>query len=284
MVDSIMFQFLTTINFIAIFALIGIGLAVTLGMMGVINLAHGEFMMLGAYATWLFLFVMPNFWICVALAAVAVALFSLIIERTLIRALYKRPMRTILATFGLGIILQELVQAIFGKKDKVIEAPFTGYVEVLGTIFSSYRLVIIGISIVVLAGVILFFMKTDYGLKARAIMANKEMASALGINTKRVNQLIFAIGAGLAALAGGLIAPIVATRPNLGADYIIDAFFVVVLGGVGSIWGPIGGAMSIGATKGVVEFFMNIVGARMMVLVMCIIIIRIKPKGLFAPR
>lgn len=267
----------------AIFALIGVGLAVTLGLMGVINLAHGEFMMLGAYTAWLCLAFIPNFWVCIAIATLAVGIFSLIVERTLIRTLYRRPMETILATFGLGIVLQEAVRAVFGKNDKVIEAPITGFTSIFATTFSSYRLLIIAITIIVLTGVVLFFLKTDYGLKARAIMANREMASALGINTTRVNQLVFAIGAGLAALAGALIAPIAAARPYMGADWIVEALFVVVLGGVGSIWGPIGGATVIGGAKGIVEFFMSIVGAKMVVLAICILVIRIKPKGLFSP-
>jgi urea ABC transporter permease protein UrtB len=283
MMEDFLFQFITTISFAAIFALIGIGLAVTLGMMGVINMAHGEFMMLGAYTVWLSHFIIPNFWVGVIMATLAVGFFSLIVERTLIRALYKRPMDTILATWGLGIIIRELVRYFLGKDNKVIEAPITGFLSFLGIQYSSYRLLIIGIAILVLAGVITFFLKSDYGLKARAIMTNKEMAAALGINTIRVNQLVFAIGAGLAALAGALVAPIFIANPFMGLDWIVAAFFVVVLGGVGSIWGPIGGAGVIGGSQGIVEFFMTPIIAKIIVLFIAIIVVRLKPKGLFAP-
>jgi urea ABC transporter permease protein UrtB len=277
-------QFFNGLSFIAVFGLIGVGLAVMLGMIGIINLAHGEFLMLGAYVVWLSNFVFHNFWIGVVLAAVLVGLFSLIIERALIRPLYKRPLETLLATWGLGIVLRELVRAVFGKSNRVIEAPFTGFVSFLGIEYSSYRLFIIVIGLLVLVGVVLFFYKTEYGLLARSIMTNKEMASALGINTDRVNQFIFAMGAGLAALAGALIAPIYIAGPYMGLEWLVGAFFVVVIGGVGSILGPIGGATVIGGSRGIVEYFINPVLANVVILIIAIVVVRLRPMGLFARR
>ena len=281
--EFVLVQFFNGLSFAAILGLIGVGLAITLGMMGVINLAHGEFLMLGAYVVWLSNQFIANFWVGVVLAVIAVGLFSLIIERTLIRSLYQRPMETILATWGAGIIIRELVKLIFGKDNKVIEAPITGFVSFWGIDYSAYRMFIISIAIVILGAVVIFFLKTDFGVRARAILANKDMASALGINTVRVNQMTFALGAGLAALAGALIAPIYIAGPYMGLDWLVGAFFVVVIGGVGSIWGPIGGASVIGGSQGVVEFFMTPVVAKVIVLAVAIVVVRFKPKGLFAP-
>ena len=282
--EAALTQFLNGLSFVAIFGLIGVGLAVLLGLMGVINLAHGEFVMLGAYVVWLSGFVFHNFWIGLILAVITVALFSLLIERTLIRPLYKRPLETILATWGLGIVLRELAQVVFGKSDRMVEAPIPGFVSVLGVHYSAYRLFVIGMAIIVLFGVIIFFLKTDYGLRARAIIFNKEMASALGVNTERVNQLMFGMGAGLAALAGALISPIYVDSPYMGLQWVVGAFFVVVIGGVGSIWGPIGGATVMGGSQGIVEFFMSPVVAQIIILVVAIVVVRLRPKGLFAQR
>ncbi len=282
--ESALVQFFNGLSYAAILGLIGVGLAITLGLMGVINLAHGEFLMLGAYVVWLSNFVFANFWVGVVLAVVSVALFGLVIERVLIRYLYHRPMDTILATWGLGIVIRELVMTIFGKNNKVIEAPFTGFVSFLGIEYSAYRLFIIGAAIVVLIGVLVFFLRTDFGLKARAILANKEMASSLGINTDRVNMITFAMGAGLAALAGALIAPIFIAGPYMGLEWLVGAFFVVVIGGVGSIWGPIGGASVIGGSQGVVEYFLNPVVAKVIILLIAIVVVRMRPQGLFAAK
>jgi len=282
--EAALTQILNGLSFIAIFSLIGVGLAILLGMMGVINLAHGEFVMLGAYGVWLSGFVFHNFWIGLILAVVMVALFSLLIERTLIRPLYKRPLDTILATWGLGIVLRELAQVVFGKSDRMVEAPIPGFASVLGINYSAYRLFVIAMAIIVLSGVVIFFLKTDYGLRARAIIFNKEMASALGVNTERVNQLMFGMGAGLAALAGGLISPIYVDSPYMGLQWVVGAFFVVVIGGVGSIWGPIGGGVVMGGSQGIVEFFMSPVVAQIIILLVAIVVVRLRPKGLFAQR
>jgi len=279
--EYVLIQSLNSLSFVAIFILIALGLAILLGMMGVINLAHGEFVMLGSYVVWVSNFVFHKFWIGVILAVVLVSLFSLIIERTLIRTLYKRPFDTLLATWGLGIILREGSKFVFGKADRMVESPVPGFVSFLGIEYSAYRLFIIAITIIILFGVIIFFLKTEYGLRARAIIFNKEMASALGINTDRVNQLMFAMGAGLAALAGALICPIYVFSPYTGLLWLVPAFFVVVIGGVGSIWGPIGGGIVMGGSQGVVEFFISPVVAKIFILLIAIIVVRLRPRGLF---
>jgi urea transport system permease protein len=281
--ESVVTQFFNTLSFIAIYSLIGIGLAVMLSMMGVINLAHGEFLMLGAYVAWLSNLFLHNFWLGVILAVIVVGLFSLIVECTVIRALYKRPLDTILATWGVGIVLRELTRLVFGKSYKFIEVPISGSVTFLGIEYSAYRLFIIALTVGVLLGVVLFFHKTEYGVQARAIMANKEMSRALGINTRRVNQLVFALGASLAALAGAILAPIYTAGPYMGLQWLVGAFFVVVIGGVSSILGPIGGATVMGGSRGAVEYFLNPVVTQVIVLVIAIIVVRLRPRGLFAP-
>jgi len=280
--EGILIQFLNGMSFIAILALIGVGLAVLLGMMGVINLAHGEFVMLGAFMVWALGSVIHNFWIGVIVAVITVALFGLLVERALIRALYRRPLDTILATWGLGILIREMAKLVFGKSDKMVEAPFPGFISFLGIEYSSYRLFVIAMAIIVLGGVVLWFLKTDYGMRARAIMFNKEMASALGVNTVRTNQFVFVLGAGLAGLAGALISPIYVNSVYMGLQWLVGSFFVVVIGGVGSIWGPIGGATVMGGSQGFVEYFMSPVVAKIIILVIAIVVVRLKPRGLFA--
>ena len=279
--DDIVIQLLNTLSFIAIFGLIGVGLAVLLGLMGVINLAHGEFVMLGAYVTWWSNLTFQNYWIGLILAVILVGLFSLVIERSLIRALYDRPMDTILATWGLGIVLREMAKLIFGKTHRMVESPFPGFVSFLGVEYSAYRLFIIITGIIVLFGVVIFFLRTDYGLRARAIMFNKEMASAMGVNTARVNQVMFAMGASLAALAGALICPLYVTYADMGMPWLVGSFFVVVLGGVGSIWGPMGGSLVYGGTQGITEYFMSSVASQIVVLLIAVVVVRLRPNGLF---
>ena len=281
--ESIVTQFFNTLSFIAIYSLIGIGLAVMLSMMGVINLAHGEFLMLGAYVAWLSNLFLHNFWLGVILAMIVVGLFSLIVECPVIRALYTRPLDTILATWGVGIVLRELTRLVFGKGYKFIEVPIPGSVTFWGIEYSAYRLFIIALTVGVLLGVVLFFHKTGYGVQARAIMANKEMSGAVGINTRRVNQVVFALGASLAALAGAILAPIYTVGPYMGLQWLVGSFFVVVIGGVSSILGPIGGATVMGGSQGAVEYFLNPVVAQVIVLVIAIIVVRLRPRGLFAP-
>lgn len=281
--ESVVTQFFNTLSFIAIYSLIGIGLAVMLSMMGVINLAHGEFLMLGAYVAWLSNLFLHNFCLGVILAMIVVGLFSLIVEFTVIRALYKRPLDTILATWGVGIVLRELTRLVFGKSYKFIEVPIPGSVTFWGIEYSAYRLFIIALTVGVLLGVVLFFHKTGYGVQARAIMANKEMSGAVGINTRRVNQVVFALGASLAALAGAILAPIYTVGPYMGLQWLVGSFFVVVIGGVSSILGPIGGATVMGGSQGAVEYFLNPVVAQVIVLVIAIIVVRFRPRGLFAP-
>lgn len=280
--EGVLIQFLNGMSFIAILALIGVGLAVLLGMMGVINLAHGEFVMLGAFMVWALGTVIHNFWIGVVVAVITVALFGLLVERALIRALYKRPMDTILATWGLGILIREVAKLVFGKSDKMVESPFPGFTSFLGIEYSSYRLFVIAMAILILTAVVLLFLKTDYGMRARAIMFNKEMASALGVNTVRTNQFMFVLGAGLAGLAGALISPLYVNSAYMGLQWLVGSFFVVVIGGVGSIWGPIGGATVMGGSQGIVEYFMSPVVAKIIILVIAIVVVRLKPRGLFA--
>lgn len=280
--EAVVTQVLNGLSFIAILGLIGIGLAVLLGMMGIINLAHGEFVMLGAYVVWSSNFITRNFWVGVVLAVIAVVIFSLIVERLIIRLLYKRPLDTILATWGLGIVIREIAKLVFGKSDKMVAAPFPGFSDILGVHYSSYRLFVIATAVVVISAVVLFFLKTDCGIKARAIIHNDRMASALGVDTVRMNQFMFAFGAGLAGLAGALISPIYVNSAYMGLQWLVSSFFVVVIGGVGSIFGPIGGATVMGGSQGLVEYFMSPVVAQMLILVIAIIVVKLKPRGLFA--
>ncbi len=278
----------------SILLLVALGLAITYGLMGVINMAHGELMMIGAYATYvvqgLFQKYLPGLFDWYLLAAVPVAflasaLMGAALERGVIRFLYGRPLETLLATWGISLMLQQLVRSIFGAQNVGVENPvwMSGGVQVLGNLSLPYnRLVIIGFAIAVLLGMAWLISRTRLGLFVRGVTQNRPIASCMGVNTARVDTYAFALGSGIAGLAGCALSQVGNVGPDLGQGYIVDAFMVVVLGGVGQLAGTVYAAMGLGVLNKFLEGWTGAVLAKIAVLVLIIIFIQKRPQGIFA--
>ncbi len=274
-----------------------IGLAITFGVMGVINMAHGEMIMVGAYVAYVtqqvFIAALPPGWLDAYLVvAVPVAfLFAgglgVILERCLIRFLYGRPLETLLATWGVSLLLQQAVRTIFGSPNKAVANPgwMTGGFTVVGDFTMTWnRLVIIVFCFVVLGALALILNRTSFGLHMRAVTQNRGMAAAMGIRTARVDALTFGLGSGIAGMAGVALSQIGNVSPNLGQIYIVDSFLVVVFGGVGNLMGTLIGALSLGIVNKILEPFAGAILGKIVVLVMIILFIQRRPRGLFALR
>ena len=278
----------------SILLLVALGLAITYGLMGVINMAHGELMMIGAYATYvvqgLFQKYLPAYFDWYLLASVPVAfmasaLMGAALERSVIRFLYGRPLETLLATWGISLMLMQGVRSIFGAQNVGVENPSwrSGGVQVLGNLSLPYnRLVIIGFAIAVLAGVAWLISKTRLGLFVRGVTQNRPIASCMGVNTARVDTYAFALGSGIAGLAGCALSQVGNVGPDLGQGYIVDSFMVVVLGGVGQLAGTVYAALGLGILNKFLEGWTGAVLAKIAVLVFIIIFIQKRPQGIFA--
>ncbi len=278
----------------SVLLLAAVGLAITFGVMGVINMAHGELVMLGAYSTFVVQQVIRaiapealefSLVIAVPTAFLVVGAFGIAIERCIIRFLYGRPLETLLATWGLSLILQQLVRSVFGPTNREVTSPswMSGAYEAVGGLVLTYnRIAIIVFALVVLALIGAVMRWTPFGLQVRAVTQNRRMAGSMGIRTGRVDALTFGLGAGIAGVAGVALSQIDNVGPNLGQAYIIDSFMVVVFGGVGNLWGTLVGALSLGVLNKFMEPFTGAVLAKILVLVAIILFIQIRPRGLFA--
>src|SRR5262249_55652982 len=218
----------------AVLALSALGLTIIYGVMGVVNLAHGEFVMLGAYSL-LVLSGPLGPWAAIALTPVVVGAIGLLVDRSLIRRLYHDPVKSMLGTFGLAIVIRQLVLIVGGPELRYVPLPIAGSVSLLGERFPVWRLVLIAFAVVTGVAVALWLGRSRTGLKVRTTARDAEIAATLGMNVSRVNALAFALGAGLAGLAGALIAPLNSVYPNMGVSYLVGAFLVVILAGLGSI-------------------------------------------------
>lgn len=277
----------------SVLLLAAIGLAITFGVMGVINMAHGEMVMLGAYTTYLVQEIIRNSmpelmdWsllIALPLAFMVSALVGLVLERGVIRFLYGRPLETLLATWGVSLILQQAVRTLFGPSNQEVSNPswMSGAFEVGLITITWNRLYILIFALCVFAILLWAFNKTSLGLQMRAVTQNRRMASAMGIRTPWVDALTFMLGSGIAGIAGVALSQIDNVSPNLGQSYIIDSFMVVVFGGVGNLWGTLVGALSLGVFNKFLEPYAGAVLAKILVLVFIILFIQKKPRGLFA--
>ncbi|RZI83750.1 MAG: urea ABC transporter permease subunit UrtB [Rubrivivax sp.] len=284
----------TGISLGSILLLAALGLAITYGLMGVINMAHGELMMIGAYATYavqnLFRQHLPgafDWYILAAIPAsfVAAALVGAVLERTVIRFLYGRPLETLLATWGISLVLMQAVRGLFGAQNVQVENPgwMSGGFNVLSNLTLPYnRLAIIAFAGLVLLGMTLLIAKTRMGLFVRSVTQNRPMAACVGVNTARVDTMAFSLGAGIAGLAGCALSQVGNVGPDLGQNYIVDSFMVVVLGGVGQIAGTVYAAMGLGIFNKLLEGWAGAVLAKIMVLMFIVVFIQKRPQGLFA--
>ena len=279
----------------SVLLLAAIGLAITFGVMGVINMAHGEMIMLGAYSTFMvqeiFRSLVPpelfGFYLLAALpvAFLMSAAMGILIERGVIRFLYGRPLETLLATWGISLILQQLVRSLFGANNREVANPewISGAVEIAGGVTVTLnRLCIILFCLAVVAALAAFIRYSRFGLNMRAVTQNRPMAASMGIRTGQVDALTFALGSGIAGVAGMALSQISNVSPNLGQNFIVDSFMVVVFGGVGSLWGTIVGAFSLGIVNKFLEPVSGAILGKIVVLVFIILFIQMRPRGLFA--
>jgi urea transport system permease protein len=284
MLQSIITQFFSGFSVVAILVIAALGLAIIFGVAGVINMAHGELIMVGAYTAAVVGKLGGNTFIAIPVAFVVAGLLGLIIERGIVQWIYDRPLETLLATWGVGIILQVVIKLIFGPELYYVGAPkmLEGGFRLIGRLpFPWYRLFLIVMAILLLALVFYVIFKTDLGLKVRAVRRNRAISGCLGIDTARVDMTIFAFGCGLAGIAGAVLAPIKSVSTTMGFPYAVDSFMVLVLGGVGSLWGVLTGSALIGEAETVLSFIFNNVIGRLLVFVFIVIIIRVVPRGLF---
>ncbi len=268
------------------------GLAITFGVMGVINMAHGEMVMLGAYTTFVVQEIIRGYapglfgaslFIAIPLAFVVTALIGMVIERGLIRFLYGRPLETLLATWGLSLLLQQAVRSIFGPSNREVGTPawMSGAVQVGQLTITWNRLVIIVFSVLVVGALMAALRYTSLGLRMRAVTQNRRMAAAMGIRTPWIDAMTFGLGSGVAGLAGVALSQIDNVSPNLGQGYIIDSFMVVVFGGVGNLWGTVVSALTLGIVNKFLEPVAGAVLGKIVVLVLLILFIQRKPRGMF---
>ena len=278
----------------SILLLVALGLAITYGLMGVINMAHGELMMVGAYATYVVqaffrqhMGAAFDYYLLAALpmAFLSAALVGALLERAVLRHLYGRPLETLLATWGISLMLMQTVRTLFGAQNVAVENPswMSGGIQVLVNLSLPWnRLLIVVFALIVLAGVALLISQTRLGLFVRGVTQNRAMASCMGVNTARIDTYAFALGSGIAGLAGCALSQIGNVGPDLGQGYIVDAFMVVVLGGVGQLAGTVYAALGLGVLNKFLEGWTGAVLAKIAVLVFIIIFIQKRPQGLFA--
>ena len=271
---------LSALSLISILALVSIGMAIIFGMMNVINLAHGELLTIGAYTAALVTMLTGSFWIGLLVAPFVGAAAGLALEASIIRHLYRRPIDTIIATFGVSLIIQKSLELIFGPSPIAVGDPLPGLVDVFGAAYPLYRIFLICFGFAVVAIVIVVYNRSNLGLDLRSAIQNSGMASVLGVDVQRTYRIAFVTGAALAALAGALIAPITATVPGMGLTYLIKSFFVVIVGGMGSMLGVVTGSTFIGGFE--TAFSVQLGGAfpQALVLLLAILVVRLRPAGL----
>jgi len=289
-------QSFSGLSLFSVLLLMALGLAIIFGQMGVINMAHGEFMALGAYTVYLCSMIVQNhcpalmpyyFIIAILLAFVVAAAFGLLVEWSLIRFLYKRPLDSLLATWGLSLFMQQSYRSIFGAREVTPTLPdwLMGSFNVTDTIQIPINGVfVMGVTLVLTFGVWLFMYRSRMGLNMRATVQNRVMSGASGINTKLVDRFTFSLGCGIAGVAGAAFTTIGSTGPDSGSRYIVDAFLVVVFGGMTKLVGTIASAFGIAQGQSIAQFFMEGTSGKVTILLTVVIILMIRPQGLFASK
>ena len=277
----------------SVLLLAAIGLAITFGVMGIINMAHGEMVIIGAYTTFVTQQVVAQYApalsgaglvLAVPLAFIVAGAVGVAIERVIIRHLYGRPLETLLATWGVSLFLQQLVRTIFGADNRPVSAPsfMAGSFKLGGLDITYGRMWIVIFTVLVFVALQLVLRATPFGLRMRAVTQNRRMASAMGISTGRIDALAFGLGSGIAGIAGVALSQIDNVSPNLGQSYIIDSFMVVVFGGVGNLYGTLVAALGLGVADKFLEPFSGAVMAKILILVFIVLFIQKRSRGLFA--
>ncbi len=271
------------VSSILFLVLIALGLTIIFGIMRIINMAHGELMMVGAYTLHATIAAGYGFWTGLLLAPVVTGLVGILMERSVIRLLYRRKdLSTLLATWGFSMVLQQACKLLFGPQPQFITNPFPGSIDVVGVTYPAYRIFSTAVCLCVVLGVLCIFFRSAFGVMARATIQNMEMANVLGINTDRMFVFAFGFGSALAGLSGALIAPLVGVIPTMGLDYIARAFFIVIVGGMGSLLGAIGSGFILGGTESFITVASTTTVAQIVVFILVIILMILRPKGLFS--
>jgi urea transport system permease protein len=277
----------------SVFVLMALGLAIIFGQMGVINMAHGEFMILGAYMTYLtshiFHSYLPGayagyFFVAMVIAFIVSGALGLLVEWAMIRRLYARPLDTLLATWGLSLIMQQAFRSIFGAREVGVELPqwMMGSLSVSDTIQVQINgLFVMGLTVIITMAVALLLFRSRWGLQVRAVVSNRTMSGAVGIDTRRIDRLTFGLGCGIAGVAGAAFTMIGSTGPTAGQQYIVDTFLVVVFGGAQSLLGTIASAFTISQSQSTLEFFLSGSMAKVLTLLIVVGILMLRPQGLF---
>lgn len=268
----------------AVLAMVVLGLAIVFGLLGVMNMAHGEFVMLGAYSVVVVQKAGLPLALGIPLALLVTASLGWVTQRLLIRHLADRPFDTLLATWGLSMLIRKAVEAIFGRGYQNVEGPLPGTVNVLGASYPAYRLVLIGVIAMFFVALTIWYARSPAGARVQAMVANPKLAQALGIDTRRMASAAFIIGVMCAGVAGALLAPLVRVEPYMGLDYLLNSFFVLVVGGLGSLIGLILGTGVIGGTQVLFASQWDQTTATVMVLLVAIAFLGMKPNGLVSRR
>jgi urea transport system permease protein len=289
--EAVLSQLFNGLSLSSILLLVALGLSITFGIMGLINFAHGEFLMIGAYVAYVmqrFIFgghTGLSFLVSLPAAFVAASMIGLVVERVLIRFLYGRPYESILATWGLSLILQQGARNVFGANNVDVSAPLwlQGGVRLLAGFQLPYsRIFILSLAVAAILGMYFYVNYSVSGRRMRAVMQNRAMSACMGVNTRKVDSLTFAIGSGIAGVAGCAVSLLGSIGPSTGQNYIVDAFMVVVLGGVGNLAGTIAGALMIGLTNPLFEYVTTSSMGKVIVFTLVIVFLQWKPSGLFS--
>jgi urea transport system permease protein len=271
---------LDALNFMLALLLVTLGLVVIFGLMNVINMAHGEFFLIGAYCVVLIERAGYAFWWVLLLAPMVLTIIGLAVEELVVRHIYRRFIDSILATWGISLALKQTVIILFGPTAQSVVSPIPGPVEILGVVYPAYRLFIMGVAVGLTGATFLLFYRTSLGLAVRGVIANRAMAASLGINTRLLDRATFAIGAALAGIAGAVMAPIMSVDPQMGVGFLIPAFLSVLVGGTGTLLGALTGSAAIAGTSVVISDVWTNVMAQVVVFSLAIVVIRLFPQGL----
>jgi urea transport system permease protein len=292
----VVMQGFSGLSLFSVLLLMALGLAIIFGQMGVINMAHGEFMTIGAYTIYMMgklteqyfpTFLPYYFFFAIAAAFVFAFLVGYLVEYLLIRHLYRRPLDTLLATWGLSLIMQQIFRSVFGGREVSPHLPdwlMGSWSVTSGIDIPKNGMVVMAVTLVVTGVVIGFLYRSRWGLKVRATTQNRVMAGSVGINTKKVDRMTFAVGCGIAGIAGAAFTTIASTGPTSGSQYIVDTFLVVVFGGATSILGAIASAFSIAQAQSILTFFLTNAMGKVVTLLVVIVILMLRPEGLFASK
>lgn len=268
----------------ATLALIALGLAMVFGLLGVMNMAHGEFVMLGAYSVYVVQLAGQHFLWAIPVAIVICVMVGWLMEWLVVRHLYSRPFDTLLATWGVAILIRKGVEVIFTRDYKSVNQVMPGTIDLLGVSYPAYRLLLVALIIVLFVALFTWYQKSKAGLKIRAMVQGPELAAAVGIDTARLSRVTFIVGVSTAGLAGVLLAPLVRVEPYIGLDYLMSSFFILIVGGLGTLEGLLIGSTVIGGTDAIISTVFDKTAGYMSVLLISILFLWLRPDGIFYRR